>query len=170
MSRFFELAAERYSVRSFSPRAIEPDILRQVLEAGRIAPTAHNSQPQRIKIISDPADLVKVDECTPCRYGAPVVLLICYDQTVCYIRQYDDAKSGEVDASIVTTYLMLAAQDYGLGSCWIMRFDPTKAVELFALPREIVPVAMLALGYPSETAAPSARHNDRLPLEKTLFT
>ena len=169
MAAFLELATSRYSVRKYDPRAIEPEKLASVLEAGRIAPTAHNDQPQRIKVITDAEGLAKVDECTRCRFGAPAVLLICYDNTACWKRPFDGALSGEVDASIVTTQMMLMAQDLGLGTCWVMYFDPAKTVEVFALPENIIPVAMLPIGYPSQEAAPSERHASRLDIESILF-
>ena len=166
---FFELAKARYSVRSFKSQPIEPDKLEQVLETGRVAPTACNNQPQRIKAITDLADLAKVDECTPCRFGAPTVLLICYDRDVCWERKFDGADSGEVDASIVTTHLMLAAHDLGLGTCWVMYFDPAKTAELFALPKNIVPMAMLPIGYPADDTSPSERHHERVALNQILL-
>ena len=169
MQSFIELAQARYSCRSFKPQTIEPAKLKLVLEAGRIAPTACNNQPQRIKVITDPEDLAKVDECTPCRFNAPAVLLVCYDKTVCWKREFDGEDSGEVDASIVTTHLMLAAQEAGLGTCWVMYFNPAKTVELFALPENIVPVAFLPIGYPADNVAPSGSQKHRLSLDKILL-
>ena len=166
---FLELAKIRYSVRSYKTRQIEPDKLAQVLEAGRIAPTACNNQPQRIKVITNQADLAKVDECTPCRFGAQAVLLVCYDKTASWIRHFDGARSGVVDASIVTTHLMMAAQDLGLGSCWVMHFDPARTVELFALPENIVPVAFLPIGYPADNAAPASGHGEKAALDEILL-
>ena len=169
MTSFFDLAASRYSVRSYEDRSIEPDVLAQVLEAGRIAPTAHNDQPQRIMVLTDAGDLAKVDECTRCRFGAPAVLLICYDKDVCWKRPYDGALSGEVDASIVTTHIMLAAHDLGLGTCWVMYFDAAKAVEVFGLPENIIPVAMLPIGFPAGDARPSPMHGNRVEIGSILL-
>ena len=166
---FFELAKARYSVRSYKPNPIEPEKLEKVLEAGRIAPTACNNQPQRIKIITEPADLKKVDECTPCRFGAPTVLLMCYDKTVSWKRQFDGADSGAIDASIVTTHLMLALQELGLASCWVMYFDPVKTIDLFALPENIVPVAFLPVGYPADNAKPASGHEQKVALDDILL-
>ena len=114
-------------------------------------------------------ELAKVDKCTPCRFGAPTVLLICYDDKLAWKREFDGACSGEVDASIVTTHMMMAAHDLGLGTCWVMYFDPVKAGKLFALPNGIIPVAMLPIGYPAEDAAAAAQHEDRLPLEEIIL-
>ena len=170
MSTFFELAKERYSVRNYSQQVVEPSILTQILEAGRVAPTAHNEQPQRIKVISSPEELAKLDECTRCRFGAPVALLVCYDKNTCWKRPFDSALSGEVDASIVTTHMMIAAQELGLGTCWVMFFDPAKVIEQFSLPENIIPVAILPIGYPGENAAPSDRHGSRQDIKALLFT
>ncbi|MCL2163946.1 MAG: nitroreductase family protein [Oscillospiraceae bacterium] len=169
MQSFLDLAKKRYSVRSYKETPVEPEKLKQVLEAGRIAPTACNNQPQRIKVITDPTELEMMDECTPCRFGAPAALLICYDKTVCWERRFDGAHSGEIDASIITTHLMLAAQEAGLGVCWVMYFDPVKTVELFALPDNIVPVAFLPIGYPAEGAAPAEGHSQRQAIEDLLI-
>ena len=170
MSTFFELAASRYSVRSYSQEAVEGEKLARILEAGRIAPTACNNQPQRIKVLCGADDLAKVDQCTPCRFNAPAVLLICYDNTVSWKRKFDGADSGEVDAAIVTTHMMLAAHELGLGTCWVMYFDQAKTSALFALPENIIPLAMLPLGYPADDAAPADLHTIKLDIEKILLT
>ena len=169
MKTFLELAAQRYSLRKYSDRVIEPEVMAQVLESGRIAPTAHNDQPQRIKVIASPEELAKVDECTTCRFGAPAVLLVCYDKTKCWVRPFDSALSGEVDASIVATHMMLTAQDLGLGTCWVMYFDEAKTKEQFALPENIIPVAMLPIGYPAEGAKPSKLHSSRLDMAELMI-
>jgi nitroreductase len=169
MKSFLELIKERYSVRGFKTQPIPEEKLAYVLEAGRIAPTACNNQPQRIKVITETEDLAKVDKCTPCRFNAPMVLLVCYDKTVCWKRSFDGAISGEVDASIVTTHLMLAAQEAELGSCWVMYFDKAKIIELFALSENIVPVAMLPIGFPAEDAIPADFHYQRATLEEILL-
>jgi nitroreductase len=100
---FKELAAARYSVRQFKNKPVEKERLDLILEAARIAPTAANKQPQRILVVNGAEGLEKVDACTPCRFGAPLVFIICYDRNETWIRKFDGAQSGEVDASIVTT-------------------------------------------------------------------
>jgi len=169
MTTFLDLVKARYSVRAYNVQPIEPALLAQVLEAGRLAPTACNNQPQRIKVITSPEDLAKVDACTPCRFGAPAVLLVCYDKTVCWKSPFDGTLSGAVDASIVTTHIMLAAREAGLGTCWVMYFDPAQAASLFDLGENIVPVAMLPIGYLAEGVAPAERHQQRLAMEKILL-
>jgi nitroreductase len=166
---FKELAVHRYSVRKFKPAAVEKEKLDLVLEAGRNAPTAGNKQPQRILVISREDGLKKIDNCTSCRFDAPVVFLICYDKNESWVRPFDSENSGWVDASIVTTQMMLQAADIGLGTTWVMYFDPAKVVKEFRLPENIVPVAVLPLGYPADDAFPHERHTQRLPQEKLIF-
>jgi nitroreductase len=166
---FKELAAARFSVRKFKSLPVEKEKLETLLEAARSAPTAANKQPQRILAVTSEAGLQKIDACTPCRFGAPLVLLICFDKNEAWVRPFDQEHSGWVDASIVTTQIMLQAADIGLGTTWVMFFDPAKAAAEFKLPANIIPVAVLPVGYPAEDAAPADRHSERLPLDKTVW-
>lgn len=106
---FLELARERYSVRKFAPQKVEKEKLDAVLEAGRLAPTAVNYQPQRILVLDSDAALGKLKDCTPYHFSAPLALVVCYDAAVSWKRSYDGKDMGEVDASIVTTHMMLEA-------------------------------------------------------------
>jgi nitroreductase len=163
------LSAKRYSVRKFKKVPVEPEKLALVLEAGRNAPTASNKQPQRILVITRDEGLEKIDRCTSCRFGAPVVLIVCYDKNECWVRKVDGEKSGWVDASIVTTQMMLQAADIGLGSTWVMHFDPAAVRKEFALPENLELVAMLVMGYPAPDAASADWHTIRHPLEKIVY-
>jgi nitroreductase len=166
---FQEILRKRYSVRSFESTPPENDKIDAILEAARIAPTAGNKQPQRIVVARTAEELEKIDLCTPCRYNAQVVFVICYDKTECWTSPFNTDNSGHVDTSIVTTYMMLEAENAGLGTVWVLRFDPAKATEQFHLPGHIIPVSMLAVGYPAKDAAPSERHDQRFPKEHMLF-
>lgn len=69
----------RFSVRKFKDQPIEPEKLEHILEAAKAAPTAKNLQPQRIFVCKSKKALAAIDAATKCRYGAPVVLVVCYD-------------------------------------------------------------------------------------------
>lgn len=77
---FLKLSEERYSVRKFSDKTVEDEKLEKILQAGRLAPTAKNSQSQRIFVLKSPEALKKINEATPMAFNAPVVLMVCYDQ------------------------------------------------------------------------------------------
>ena len=170
MDSFIDLAVARYSVRSYDKAPVEQEKIDRLLEVVRIAPTARNLQPQRLLVVTDPERLALIDRCTPCRYRAPLVFIVCYDTDVCWVRSFDNESSGAVDASIVTTHLMLEASSIGLGSVWVMNFDATRIRKLFDLPENIVPVALLPVGYPASDVKPSPHHEESLDLSELLLS
>ncbi|MCD8382694.1 MAG: nitroreductase family protein [Clostridiales bacterium] len=165
---YLTLAEERYSVRKFKPEHIRQSDLDIILRAGQIAPTAANLQPQRVLVINTDESAAKLKLCSASQSHAPTALLVCYDRTKCWKRRYDGKESGEVDAAIVTTYMMLAAADIGVGSVWVMSFDPEKTRAVFALPEEYIPVAFLMMGYPADGVSPAPLHTEKLPLSETV--
>ena len=162
---FLELANNRYSERSFDKsRPIEEEKLSKILEAGRLAPTACNFQPQKIYVIKSEDALWKAAKLTH-TYNAPVVFLICYDINVVWKNSREEGyNSGEQDASSVLTSMMFEAESLGIHTLWIRGFSSAAVAESFELPENIKPAMMLAIGYPTEASAPSPRHSDRKPL------
>lgn len=159
MDNFLQLAEDRYSVRKFLDKPLRTEDLSRILEAARLAPTAKNLQPQKIFIVQSAEGLAKIDKVTKCRYGAPAVAIICYDKDNVYVNPWDDTiNSGETDAAIVTTHMMLEAWDIGVASCWVQWFNVGLTSEEFQLPDNIVPASLLPLGYPSPDAKPAPRH------------
>ncbi len=164
---FLELARERYSCKKYAPTPVEKEKLDAILEAARIAPTAKNSQPQRVYVLQSEEALSKADGLTPCRYGAPVMLLIAYDRDLVFHYPGGVYDSGAEDMGIVATHAMLAAAAEGVDSCWVNFFDPDKAAKAFGLPENEVPVLFLDLGYAAPEAGPLDNHIKRKPLEET---
>ena len=162
---FLQLAADRYSVRKFKDTPVPRELIDKVLKAGQLAPTACNFQPQKILAVCSAEGLAKLKKCTDCHFNAPLALIVCYDGSRCWTRPFDGKSSGDVDASIVTTHLTLAAADLGLGSTWVMFFKPDAVKAEFALPEGIEPVAILPMGYPADDAAPSPKHGESRPME-----
>ena len=131
---FKEVIRNRFSCRKYSAKAIEREKLDAVLEAGRLAPTAKNLQEQHIYVVQSEEALAKIDKVTPCRYGAPTVLVVAFDKNNVFTYPGEKRDSGVEDATIVATHMILAAADEGLGSCWINHFDPDKLAEGLGLP------------------------------------
>ncbi len=166
---FLELAAARYSVRDFSDRPVPEQDLSKILEAARLAPTAVNYQPQRLYVVRDPAQLGRLSEIRPL-FGAPLAIIVCYDETISWKNRRDGGHdSGDVDAAIVTTHMMMEAWELGIGSCWIGAFSPAEVSREFNIPGTIHPVAILALGYAAEGCQPSERHASRKDMEDTVI-
>ena len=146
---FEKLCAERYSLRKYADRPVEAEKLEKVLEAGHNAPTAHNLQPQRILVMQSREALEKAEECTACKFHAPVILVVAYDPAKAWNREGDMKNHGEIDATIAATQ--------------------EKLHELFPEMKGLVATAMLPLGYPAETAHPSRLHTDRMPLDEMVI-
>ena len=167
--KFSELAKERYSVRKFKEEPIAEEHLKAILEAGQVAPTACNYQPQKIYVVRDAERLQKLAGVCRCTFGAPTILVIGYDRNVAWKnRLVPGYCSGETDAAIVCTHMMLEAWEQGIGSCWVGYFNGEKVAEALELPENVCVTAMLPMGYPAEDAAPLDLHGIIRPLEETV--
>ena len=161
MMRFLELAAKRYSVRSFSDRPIEQEKIDNILKAAQLAPTAVNYQPQMIYVLKSAEAMAKVRSLCRCIYGAPMVFLICSDEMKTWKSQTEPGYStGEMDCSIVCTHMMLEAWEQGIGSVWVRLFDADAVAKAFELPSYIRPVCLLPVGYAAEGCVPYAPWHD----------
>ena len=166
---FEKVIAERYSVRKFEKGHLEQEIIDKIINAGHIAPTGCNFQPQRILVLNNDETISKLKGCTKCHFDAPCAMLVCYNVDESWTRQYDGAKSAPVDASIVATHMMLEAKNLGIGSCWVMHFDPEAMKKEFNIPENIIPHALLVMGYPHESAVPLDMHQKVRPLDEIVF-
>lgn len=165
---FSKVVADRYACKKYDGRPVAKEQLDAILEAGRCAPTAKNLQEQRIYVMQSEAALAKVDEITPCRYGASTVLVVAYDKDNVFTYPGDKYDSGAEDAAIVATHLMLAAKNAGVESCWINRFDPDEAARILGLPANERVLMLLDLGYAAEGTGPLPNHASRKPLSETV--
>lgn len=155
---FLELATSRYSVRDFSQKPVEEWKIDKILKAAKVAPTAVNNQPQKLYVLKSPKAVAKLTAIRPL-FGATLAIIVCYDDSLSWKNSRDGGHdSGEVDASIVCTHMMLQAWELGIGSCWIGAFSPAVVSEAFGIPANEHPVAILPLGYPAEACQPSDRH------------
>ncbi len=151
--KFSELCKSRFSARSYLEKSVEREKLDAVLEAGRLAPTAANKQPQKVIVVngtdklSDAADL----------YGAPIALIVCADKNTAWKRPFDGKNTADIDASIVTDHMMLAAADLGLDSVWICYFKPDVLRCILNIPDNLEPINILAIGYSGEKPAKMVR-------------
>ena len=165
---FKEVVKNRYSCKKYSARKLEAAKLEAILEAGRLAPTAKNLQEQHVYVVQSEEILTKIDGVTPCRYGAPVVLVVAFDKNNVFTYPGGKRDSGVEDATIVATHMILAAADEGVDSCWINFFDPDKMAEAIDLPENEEILMLLDLGYAAEGAGPLPNHSSRKPLSETV--
>ena len=169
MTDFLQLAKERFSVRQFAPTPVEKEKLDLILEAGRVAPTAKNNQPQKVYVLQTPEQLAKIRSVCPCAYNAPLVLVIGYDNDRDWKNNLQPGyHSGETDAAIVCTHMMMEAWDLGIGSCWVGWFNAQEVHETLGLPANVTVTALLPLGYIPEGGKASGNHLAIRPAEDTI--
>lgn len=155
---FIELAKSRYSVRKFADRPIEQKKLDLILEAGNVAPTGCNYQPQRIYVVQSEEKIAKLNKLSKCIFGAKTVLIFTYNAEEDWKNPLESGvHSGVQDVSIVATHIMLEAWELGIGTCWVNYFANSKLEKELDLPPNEKAVLLMPIGYPAD---------DSIPLEK----
>ena len=155
---FLQLLHQRHSVRRYQPKPVPQELVSQLLEAIRTAPTAGNFQAYQVYVVRGPEQMQKVAAAT-FDHGwvaqAPLALVICTDAARC---QYDGPEHWALqDASLAATIAHLAAASLGLGSCWVGAFAPPKLAEVIHSAEGHTPLALLTIGYADEQPQPMPR-------------
>ena len=156
---FENVIKNRTAVRKYKENQISQEQLEKILNAGNLAPTAKNIQPQVIYVVQSEEGLRKIDSVSPCRYGAPTVLIVCSNKDLAFKK--GDYSTYEMDACIVATHMMLEATNVGVGSIWIEMFDASKLKEEFNLDNSVEPICLLPLGYTADDYTGNPMHNIR---------
>lgn len=165
---FLSLARRRYACRSYTTAKVEREKLDRILQAARVAPTGANRQPQRLIVVQSDEGLERLARCAR-DFGAPCAVIVCADTSEAWVRRYDGKMIGDIDATIVTDHMMLAATAEGLDTLWVCAFDPEAVRREFALTDAVTPVNILMIGYGAGEPAPADRHAEtRKPLEATV--
>ena len=163
---FFELIQSRRSVRAYIPDPVSDEYLEKILEAARIAPTAHNNQPFKIIVIHTKGREEELRRI----YGsgwftqAPLLLCVCGVISEGWVRGYDRRSYLEVDAAIVMDHIILAATALGLGTCWVAAFNSSEAKAILRVPDDVVPLLFTPVGYPAD----SPKIRERKPLSELV--
>ena len=166
---FLEMAEARYSVRDYADKKVEQDKLGKILEAAHVAPTAANKQPARLVVVQEEEGLKKIGKAANI-YGAPLAIIVCSDHTKAWTRPFDQKKTIDIDATILTDHMMMEAAELGLGSVWICYFKPDVIRQEFQLPDTLEPVNILAIGYANGSPADPKRHvTQRIPLDELVY-
>ncbi len=155
---FYTLVKERFSVRKFKDQAVEKEKVDRILEAGRVAPTAKNLQPFHVYVLKSEEALKKIRDLTPATFQAPVVMLLCEEADKAWVNPFDGFNSASMDLAIMTSHMMLQAQELGLGTTWVCWFDTAKVKETFEIPDGLQPRVLLPVGYPAEDVQPGPMH------------
>ncbi len=156
---FKDIAKKRYSVRSYQSTPVEEKKLISILEAALLAPSAVNFQPWKFIVVNDPDLLIKLHGCYHRDWfkSAPICIVAIGDHDKGWRRPTDDKDYTDIDVAIAIDHLMLAAAEAGLGTCWICHFNAEKCAEVFDLPSNLEPIAMIPVGYPSTETIPEKK-------------
>jgi len=185
-----DLLRRRVSVRKFQDRPIPDDVLREILEAGRLSPSGGNQQPWLFGVVTDPVLIVRIAEAACGQKWiarAPLLIVLCvtivadeqggrdiqvhrYPEYADIITQmdkelYSALNQEEHQTKIAGAHMALTALEHGVGSCWVSRFEVRRVVELLHLPKGIIPSEILVFGYPEKERQPTPKK----PLEELVF-
>ncbi len=152
----------RRSIRAFTGRQLEPEKLRQILEAVDLAPSAGNLQAYEVFVVTDPQQrkaLARAALGQDFLASAPVVLAFCANPARNMGRYGERGRRlyALQDATIACTYAMLMVTDLGLAGVWIGAFNDDAVSKALRLPAGLLPVAMLPVGYAAEHPAAAPR-------------
>lgn len=154
-----QLLISRRSIRKYKDEPLPGDAVKKILEAALLAPTGKNSRAWHFIAVEDKTMLERLSHCKT--YGSSAVgraalaIVVCEDITA--------TETWIEDASIAAAYMMLQAQELGIGSCWIeingrLTDDGTPAEdvvsELLGIPEQVQPLCFITLGYPDEERKP----------------
>ncbi len=169
MSDFLDLARNRRSRRDFSRQPVEFELVIEVVRAATYAPSVGGMQPWHFIILTDPG--VKDAVCDNCpgqswMRNAPVLIVFCGSSGKVddFYPRFGDKWLAQTLAACMQNGL-LAAQELGLGACWVSSFDELNIRDVLKIPDGHRPEAILVLGYSRETPADKAL----LPLDQVVF-
>jgi nitroreductase len=166
---YFDIIKARRSIRIFKDIQVEPEKLQAILEAANIAPSAGNLQGYELYLVTKPEQrqaLVKAALGQEFLAQAPIDLVFCANPQRSGVK-YGPRGRGLYcvqDATIACTYAMLAATALGLSTVWVGAFDDEGVRSAVGIPADLLPVAVLPVGYAAES--PAAR--PRRPLEQIV--
>lgn len=154
----FEAIKKRRSIRSYKDLDVGQEKLLKILEAARLAPSAHNDQEWRFVVVRGSVRRKKLAEAA-CNQNfvaqAPVVIACCAETDehrlscgqLCY----------PIDVACAIEHMALAAVEEGLGTCWIGAFYEDRVKQILDIPEHIRVVELLTLGYPEEDPRATSR-------------
>jgi len=148
----------RRSIRAYDTRDVEEEKLVQILESGRLSPSAGNRQERRFVIVRDAKTRKLLCEAARNQTfvaQAPVVIAACSVESE-YVMSCGQP-AYPIDTAIAVDHMTLEAVEEGLGTCWIGAFDEKKVKEILRIPENVRVVALLPLGYPSGVPGPTPR-------------
>lgn len=153
----FEAIKNRRSVRSYKAETVPEEKLKKVLEAARLAPSAHNAQDWKFVVVKDAKKRAKLSEVAGQSFiaEAPVIIAAVGLDPEHIMRSGVPAYA--INLAIAVDHMTLAAIEEGLGTCWIGAFNQEEVKEVLKIPEEYKIVVLLLLGFPADEPGPKNR-------------
>lgn len=171
----------RRTIREFSNKEIPAGLISQIISDALRAPTCGNMQLYSVVVTRNKDLREQLAKChfnQPASTGAPIIMTVCADfnRFVKWCEEsgadhgFDNFQSfvaAATDAIIFTQQIVTIAEMHGLGTCYLgtVTYNAPQISEILELPKRVVPVASLAVGYPAE---PLPELVERLGIEGVL--
>ena len=140
----FECIRKRRDIRSYLKKDVPDDVIRKIIEAGRLAPSAMNLQPWHFIVIKNKDTLKELGKF--CMSGRFII-----DASFAVVVVTDPVnKWHEIDGARAVQNMALAAWNEGVGTCWIGAIEREKVKEVLNIPRNLHVLTILPFGYPEE--------------------
>lgn len=158
-----EAILTRRSVRKYKNTKISSDLVELLLKAAMYAPSARNYHPWHFIVTENRTILNEIMDVHP--YAkmldkCPMAIIVCGDKNI-----EPDDRYIALNCSAATQNILLAAHESGLGTVWLGLYPKTERMDaiskIFNLPENIIPVSMIAVGYPDESAKQPERFNQK---------
>lgn len=168
--QFKDLISARQSVRSFKAKVPSKELLTQVLNAARVAPSAVNFQPWQFIVVSEKDKLEALYGCYHREWfkSVPACIVVVGNHNEAWHRKADNKDHTDIDVAIAIDHLTLQAADLGLGTCWVCNFEVSQVATLFDLPTYLEPIALLPIGYPLDMENLKFKEKKRKPLDEIV--
>lgn len=164
---FLELCRQRRSIRNYTAQPVEKQKVEQILQAALMAPSAKRLQPWQFVVVDDKATIEQLAACK--QYGsrmlleAPLAIVVAADASL--------TDTWQCDAAIAAHNMLLAAEDLGLGACWVHVYEREQAEErvraLTGIPDKLNVLCIVSIGYKNEQRR--TYELDKLPYEKIHY-
>lgn len=152
MMEVFECVSTLSSIRNYIKKEVPDEVMMKVLEAGRLAPSAHNDQPWQFVLVKDKARLSEMEKyCISGRFISQV------DFAVVVVTD-PSSKWHEIDGTRAVQNMVLTAWSHKLGSCWIGRLDTKGLVDYLNIPGDLNILTVLPFGYFDESLIGSVKY------------
>ncbi len=158
---FFTTVEKRRSIRKYQDKEVKEEIIKKVIDAGRLAPTGGNMQPWEFIIVKEKANINRITDATFIGFdkessmkqdwlrNAPALIVVCVDFKRTIARYGEmGRKIALFDNAAAIENMLLAATALELGSCWVSGFDTEELKRVMGIDGQVEPISILPLGYP----------------------